>query len=155
MLSPTSHRIVTVGTVIAVVVLILLTLYNLRDHRIASPGLLSQISSHKKDAAVIPTYDTTKSTSSLFHKHRNKQDTVKIPANKSSPSAIAVISAVEVTASSVAVAANEPKNAFVTFLEADTGTNRGDQGDGMNLDDEDIYFVGMLFLPSCLMSPDH
>lgn len=151
MLPPTSHRVVTAGTIIAAAVLILLTLYNIRDSKVASPGLLSQTSDHREDSVETSTYDPTQSTSSLFHKHGNEQDKVKITANKPSPSGKAVTPAVEAIKSPATVAANEPKYAFVTFLEADTGTNRGDKGHGMNPDDEDIYFVATRVLGYQLM----
>ena len=146
MSSPTVHRIFTTSTVTVVTIIILLTLYNLRDTRLASNHPLVQLPGEEKEIGRVSTYDATESTFSLLD--GNKQDTVEIPAKEvssSATSAVAATLAVNVTLPPVTAAtSNEPKRAFVTFLEADTGTNRGDQAEGTNPDNEDIYFVGMV-----------
>lgn len=157
MLPPTSqwasHRTLSTGTVVIATIFILLTLYNLRDAIAASSGSPVRLSGHEKDTARIP--DATTSTSSSSHGTGNEQDTIKISANNASSSNKATSSAIDVAISSAPVAPNEPRRAFVTFLEADTGTNHNDQEQGMNPDDEDIYFVGMLHPPSSLNPPNH
>ena len=129
-MSPTLHRSFPISTITLVTVFILLTLYSLRDTKTASDGSLVPLPKGNEDSA-------TNSTSSLLH-------IAKILWDNAPPSAIAATPAVDVAISSATVVPNEPRRAFVTFLEADTGTNRGDQVEGMNLDDEDVYFVGML-----------
>ncbi|KAF6232942.1 hypothetical protein HO173_008905 [Letharia columbiana] len=143
MLSPvsqlTSHRILTTGAILAVIFIILLTLYNPRDATAASNGSLVQLSGDK------PTSDATISTPG------NEQETGKITADNGSPSAIAETSAVNVAMSSAPAVPNEPRRAFVAFLEAHTGTNRGDEAQGMTTDDEDDYFVATRVLGYQLM----
>lgn len=143
MLSPasqlTSHRILTTSAILAVTFIILLTLYNPRDATAASNGSLVQLSGDK------PTSDATISTPG------NEQETGKITADNASPSAIAETSAVNVAMSSATAVPNEPRRAFVAFLEAHTGTNRGDEAQGMTTEDEDDYFVATRVLGYQLM----
>ncbi|KAF6217638.1 hypothetical protein HO133_006740 [Letharia lupina] len=143
MLSPasqlTSHRILTTSAILAVTFIILLTLYNPRDATAASNGSLVQLSGDK------PTSDATISTPG------NEQETGKITADNASPSAIAETSAVDVAMSSATAVPNEPRRAFVAFLEAHTGTNRGDEAQGMTTEDEDDYFVATRVLGYQLM----
>lgn len=143
MLSPasqlTSHRILTTSAILAVTFIILLTLYNPRDATAASNGSLVQLSGDK------PTSDATISTPG------NEQETGKITADNASPSATAETSAVDVPMSSAPAVPNEPRRAFVAFLEAHTGTNRGDEAQGMTTEDEDDYFVATRVLGYQLM----
>lgn len=147
MLSPasqlTSHRILTTSAILAVTFIILLTLYNPRDATAASNGSLVQLSGDK------PTSDATISTPG------NEQETGKITADNASPSAIAETSAVNVAMSSATAVPNEPRRAFVAFLEAHTGTNRGDEAQGMTTEDEDDYFVGVSHRPNNLIFLNH
>lgn len=53
--------------------------------------------------------------------------------------------------SSATAVPNEPRRAFVAFLEAHTGTNRGDEAQGMTTEDEDDYFVATRVLGYQLM----
>lgn len=158
MLSPTaqrpSHRTLTTNIVALLTIVILLTLYNLRDARVAPnarDASLIQSSSDGKDAAKIPTDHAIESTSSLSPTLVNEQDTVKIATDNDSPSATAATSAVDVDRFSAPAPPNEPRRAFVTFLEADTGTNHGDEAQGMNPDNEDKYFVATRVLGYQLM----
>lgn len=233
MLSPTSqrtssYRTLTTSAVLAVTVIILLSLYNLRDAKVVAwSGSTARVSGEGKEAASVAGYNATqytssvshvsgdeqegakglkeqavKSTDSLSHTPGNEQDTaglpkndaanltssvshtpgneqdtakvtednaasslptapgneqntVKIPTNIVSSSAIAATSAIDVAIPSAPAAPNEPRRAFVTFLEADTGANHNDQEKGTNEDNEDAYFVGVLYRPSNLISPNH
>ena len=155
MLSTTHHRVLTTSTIIVVIIVILLTLYNLRDRTTASTDSLVPFSSEKEVTAEVQKYGATKSSLSPLDTPWKEQDTIGRPIDVASPPAIATTSAVDVVIPSATVAQNEPKRAFVTFLEADTGTNHGDQADGTNSDDEDSYFVGMLYLPSNLIFSNH
>ena len=159
MLSPASqrpsHRTPTAGVIIAVTVLILFSLFSLRDATTASSGSPEHSSSDRKDTATIPTYDAIESTPSVAHKSAKEQDTIKIPAYNASVSSIAAAAAVDGAKSLPPVESNEPRRAFVTFLEADTGANRGDSAQGVNSDNEDVYFVGVFYRPRNLTSPSH
>lgn len=148
MLSSTTHRYISTNTVIIVITICLITLYNLRDIRAVSDDLLAQSLGDEEDSVKVTTNDTDKAISPSLHKLGNDQDIVKTPAEQAFPSAIATTLAVDVTIPSPIAAPNEPRRAFVTFLEGDTGTNHGDQTDGENLDDKDDYFVGMFKRPS-------
>ena len=184
-------------------IIILLSLYNLRDARVlAASGSPVRISGEGKDAATVVRYNATGYTSSVSHAAGNEQEgakelkgqavkltdpsshtpgneqdtakvpenhaatslsntpgneqnTAKVPANIVSSSTIAATSAIDVAIPSTAAAPNEPRRAFVTFLEADTGTNHADQEDGTNPDNEDIYFVGALYQRSNLIFSNH
>ena len=148
MSSLTLHRTFATGAVIISAIVLLLTLYDLRDTRISSNKALSTIFHIGKHTTTIPAYDATKSTSS------DKQDSVKIPINEASHAAIKPTSAAEGALPS-AVSPPEPVNAFVTFLEADTGTNPVDAPKGQNPDDEDSYFVGVWSYFIHLQYPRH
>ena len=87
--------------------------------------------------------EETLSRASFLYTLGNEQDTGKIPTDNISPSTKAATSAAHIAIPSTTIAQNEPRRAFVTFLEADTGTNRGDQVEGTNPDNEDTYFVGV------------
>ena len=158
MLSPTSqrssHRTLTTGTIFAVTIIILLTLYNLRDVKGASIGSIVQLASDRKDTAGTASQEATKSRPPLSHTPGSDQEKVKIGADNAFSFAITASSAVDVAISSTPATPNEPRRAFVTFLEADTGTNHGDEAQGSNPDDEDIYFVGGLQRPGSLASPN-
>ena len=142
MLSSTHQRIFTTGTIAVVTIIILLTLYNLRDTRTASNDSLTPLSGDKTDTAMVQTPGVTNIP--MSHTPGDEQDTIKSHVSEASPSAIATNSAVDAAIPSATVAQNGPRRAFVTFLEADTGTNHDDQADGTNSDNEDSYFVGML-----------
>lgn len=105
---------------------------------------LSHTPGNEQDTAILPKSHTAKNTASLSHTFGNEQNTVKVPANNVSSSAIAATSAIDVAIPSTPAAPHEPRRAFVTFLEADTGANHIDQEEGSNPDDEDTYFVGAL-----------
>ena len=159
MLSPTSQRpsqrtLTTSAVVVVTIIIILLTLYNLGDTRVVSGGSPVQLSGDEKDTARISTFDAAKSTT-LSNTPGTKQDVVKIPTGSPSLSAKAATSAIHLAISSAPAAPNEPRRAFVTFLEADTGTNHGDEAQGTDPDNEDIYFVGMLHPPRELISPNY
>ena len=143
MLSPTNHRILTTSAIVVITIFILLTLYNLRDTRTTSLNSLVSLRGDKEDTARAPTYDVTKSIFSLLRTPGNEQDAVKIPAHDASLLTTAATSAVDVPMPSATAARDVPRRAFVTFLEADTGTNHGDQARGTTPDDEDAYFVGV------------
>lgn len=149
MLSPPSQRpsertLITTAAV-ALTFIILLTLYNPRSEGVAS---------NRKGTARIPAYHATKSTSSLAQTPGNEQDPVKITADITSPSAT---SAVDIAISSAPAPPppNEPRRAFVTFLEADTGAYHDDQAQGSNPDNEDMYFVGVSHRHSNLTSSSY
>lgn len=141
-----SHRTLTTTAAVALTFIILLTLYNLRSDRAASNG---------NGTAELPIYHATKSPSSLSQTPGNKQGPAKIPADNTSPSAITATSAVDIAIPSAPAPPNEPRRAFVTFLEADTSTNHDDQAQGAIPDNEDMYFVGVSHRPGNLISPSH
>ena len=153
MLSSTHQRIFATGTIAIVTIIILLTLHNLRDTRTASNDSLALLSGDKTDTARVQTPGATKTP--MSHTPWEEQDTIKSHASEASPSAMATNSAVDAAIPSASVAQNGPRRAFVTFLEADTGTNHDDQVDGTDSDNEDSYFVGMLHIPNKLISSYH
>lgn len=159
MMSPTSqrpsHRTLATSIAALVTIIILLSLYNLGDARVASNGLPIQTSNDGKHAAKIPTDGATKPTSSLSSTHGNKQDAVTISTDNDTSSATATTSAVDVARVSASTPSNAPRRAFITFLEADTGTNHGDEAQAMDPDNEDKYFVGGLHQTNNFISPIH
>lgn len=211
MLSPTSqgssYRTFTTSAVLAVTIIVLLSLYNLRDARVvgSSGSSLVQTSGVGKDTARITTNNGTKvahslattpgskqetaslledhagkTTSSLTHTLGNEQDAAKLPIDHASKpptsmshtseneqskeevpvtnvssSAIAATSAIDIATPSTSAATEEPRRAFVTFLEADTGENHGDHEKGTKSDNEDVYFVGALYRLRKFISPNY
>ena len=151
--SSTNQRIFATSTIAVVTIIILLTLYNLRDTRTASNDSLPLLSGDKWDTAKVQTPGTTNTP--MSHTPWDEQDAIKSPVGEVSPSPIATTSAAEAAIPSATVAQNGPRTAFVTFLEADTGTNHDDQADGTDSDNEDSYFVGMLHLPNMLIFSYH
>ena len=143
MLSPTSQRpwqrVYTICAIVAVTIILLFSIYDLRDGKGASLLLGS-----RNHTTRIATYGTTKHTSSLPHILGNGQDIVKFPTDNSHPSTKAATSPSEFAISPTASLPKVPKTAFVTFLEADTGTNHASKGHEMDVDNKDIYFVGEL-----------
>ena len=153
MLSPTHQRIFATGTVAVLIVVILLTLSNIRDTRTAPNDSFALLPGDKVDAAKAQVYDATKSP--VTHTPWDEQDAVKSAVEEAYPSPIAIPSTVDAAIPSATPAQNEPRRAFVTFLEADTGTNHDDQAHETDLDNEDSYFVGMSCLPSNSMLLNH
>ena len=142
MLSSTHQRIFTTGITAIVTIILLLTLYNLRDTRTASNDSLAPLSGDKTETAKVQTPGATNTP--MSHTPGDESDTIKSHVSEASPSAIATNSAVDAAIPSATVAQDGPRRAFVTFLEADTGTNHDDQAHGTDSDNEDSYFVGML-----------
>lgn len=153
MLSPTHQRIFATGTVAVLTVVILLTLSNIRDTRTASKDSLALLSGDTGDTAKAQVYDATKNP--VIHTPWDDQDTAKSPVGEASPFPIATPSTVDAAIPITTPAPNEPRRAFVTFLEADTGTNHDDQTHETDSDNEDAYFVGMSCLPSKLIFSNH
>ena len=153
MLSSTHQRIFANSTIALVTIIILLTLYNLRDTRTASNDSLALLSGDKTDTVKVQTPGAT--NTAMSDTPSDEQDTIKNHVSEASPSTIATNSGVDAAIPSATVAQNGPKRAFVTFLEADTGTNHDDEAVGTNSDNEDSYFVGMLPLPNKLSFPYH
>ena len=116
---------------------------------------LTHTPGNEQDAAELPEDHASKLTTSLSPTSENEQNTVEVPANVVSSSAIAAASAIDVGTPSTPPATEGPRRAFVTFLEADTGENHGDQEKATNPDNADTYFVGALYRPSKRFSPDH
>ena len=145
MLSPTHQRAFATGTVAVLTVIILLTLSSLRETRTASNDSLALLPVDKGNAAKVQSYGATETP--VLHTPGHEQDTIEGPVDEASSSPIATPSAVDAAISSTTIAQTGPKRAFVTFLEADTGTNHGDQADETDSDTEDSYFVGRLRLP--------
>ena len=137
-----SQRILTTGVIFAVIIIIFLTLYNLRDVKGASIGSIVQSVSDERDTAGTAIHEVIKSTPLLSYTSGSDQEKIKIGAENTSLFAITTSSAVNVVISSIAATPNESRRGFVTFLEVDTGTNHGDEAEGTNPDNEDIYFVG-------------
>ena len=119
------------------------------NHAAKLTSSVSHTPGNEHDTAKVP---ENHAASSVSHTPGNEQDTVKVPANVVSSSALAATLAIDVAIPSTPAAPNEPRRAFVTFLEADTGTNHNDQEEGTNADNEDAYFVGALYRPSNLIS---
>ena len=144
MLSPTSQRpwqrIYTNCAIIAVTIIILFSIYDLRDGREASILL-----GDKNYNTRIVTYNATRSTSSPSHilGKGQGQDIVKLPTDDFHPSTKVATSASNSAISSTASLPKAPKTAFITFLGADTDSNHA-EGHEMNVDNEDAYFVGEL-----------
>ena len=136
MLSPTSQRpsqhVFTKCAIFAVTIIILFSIYGLRNGK--------------------ATYSATRSRSSFSHILGNGQDIVQFPTDNSHSSTKAATSASDFAISSTASVPNVPKRAFITFLEADTGTNHASEDTGTNTDNEDIYFVGKSYESTKLSS---
>ena len=132
------------ATVTAMTIIILLTLSRIRDTRTAANDSLA-LSGGQGDTAKVQVYSETETP--VSDTPSKEQDTIKNPVDEAPLSTIATPSAVDAAIPSAALVPNEPKRAFVTFLEADTGTNHDDQADGTNSDNEDSYFVGTSHLP--------
>ena len=147
MLSPTHSRMYGTGTVIAMTIIILLTLSRIRDTKSAANDSLS-LSGEHGDIPKVQVYSENEAP--VLDTPSKEQDTMKSPVDEAPPSPIETPSAVDAAIPPAPPALNEPKRAFVTFLEADTGTNHDDQADGTNSDNEDSYFVGMAHLPKKL-----
>ena len=148
MLSPTHQRIFATGTVAVLTVVILLTLSNIRDTRTAPKDSLALLSGDKGDATKVQVYGTTEPP--VIQTPWDEQDTIETPVEEASPTPISALSTVDAIPSAPP-AQNEPRRAFVTFLEADTGTNHDDQAHETDLDNEDSYFVGMSCSPNKLI----
>ena len=139
MLSPTSQRpwqrVYTNCAIIAVTIIILFSIYDLRDGKGASILL-----GDKNRTTRIATYNATGFT--LSHILGKGQDIVKLPTDNSHSSTKAVTSASDLAISSTKSIPKVPKTAFITFLGADTDSNHASKGHEMNVDNEDAYFVG-------------
>ena len=146
MLSSTSQRlsqcILTTGFIFAVIIIIFLTLYNLRDVKGASIGSVVQFVSDARDTAGTAIHEVIKCTPLWLYTSGSDQEKIKIGAENTSLFAITMSSAVIVVISSIAATPNESRRAFITFLEVDAGKNHGDEAQGTNPDNEGIYFVG-------------
>ena len=142
MLSPTPQRpcqriFTNCAIIVAVTIIILFSIYDLRDGKGASVLL-----GDKNRTTRIATYNATGSTFLPSHILGKGQDTVKMPTDDSHPSIKAATSASDSATSSTASSPKVPKTAFITFLGADTDSNHASNGHEMNPDNEDAYFVG-------------
>lgn len=149
MLSPTSQRpwqrIYTNCAIVAVTIIILFSIYDLRDGKGASILL-----GDKNRITRIATYNNTRSTSLPPQILEKGQDIVKLPTDSSYPSSKATTSASDLAISSTASLPKVSKTAFITFLGADTNSNHA-EGHEMNVDNEDAYFVATRVLGYQLM----
>ena len=143
MLSATTQRpwqrIYTTCALVAVTIIILFSVYDLRDSKEASMLL-----GDKNQITRIATYNATRSTSSPAHILGKDQDVVKFQTDNSHPSTKAATSASDYAISSAASLPNRPRTAFITFLGHDTKSNHASEGYEMNVDNRDAYFVGEL-----------
>ena len=143
MLSPTSQRpwqrVYTNCAMVAVTIIILFSIYDLREGKEASLLL-----GDRNHTTRIATYNATRSPSSPSHILGKGQDVVKFPTENPHPSTKAATSASDPAISSTASSPKVPKTAFITFLGADTDSNHASEGHETNVDNEDAYFVGKL-----------
>ena len=141
MLSPTSQRpwqrVYTNCAFIAVTIIILFSIYDLRDGKDASILL-----GDKNHTTRIATHNATRFTSLPSQILGKGQDIVKLLTDNSHASTKEATSANDFAIPSSASLPKVPKTAFVTFLEADTGTNHDSKDHEMDVDNNDAYFVG-------------